>query len=84
MSVFFFIIFFQRLSANFRDFSIGMISELNLKMNLLQKSALNFSIVSDYNEDKILNLHEKVKDFSLYSCCTNLGILMPAEFLFQN
>lgn len=41
---------------------IVKMSDLNLKMHLIQKSALNFSIVSDFEEDKILALHEKVNE----------------------
>ena len=54
---------------------IGFISDLNLKMNLIQKSALNFSIVTDFDEENILALHEKVKEEYLLHYNSDLKLI---------
>ena len=38
------------------------ISELKLKINLVQKSALNYSVVTDFDQNKINLLLDKVSD----------------------
>jgi len=54
---------------------INEISDLNLKMNLVQKSALNFSIVTDFDENKILKLHEQVIEEYLMHYNSNLKLI---------
>ena len=51
------------------------ISSVNMKINLIQKSALNYSVVTDFEEEKINSLYEKVSGDFIMQYNTELQLV---------